>query len=325
MRRGKGLVQLHRELRALRPAPTGRKFHFQLAAMALLVPACSCSAGRTPDSPDDAGTGPTVDAGRDAAPRADGGSDAGDLDAGDVADAGVDAATQDGGTDGGTALCDPGEIAGGDDYEADADTIALYHLDEAAAADIACDLSGNGNDGVAIGRDFLPASAGVFGTGWNFDGGYLELPADLFEGLAEFTVEGWFRADDADGGVIFAVGSPGEAGWLGIFFDDRGRRGFLTVGCDWRTPDGSDRATGGGANVGDGEFHHIALVYDGAEMIVYVDGGGKIGGPEEIAPGMAGPVRIATDGDDLVRMRVTVDEVRISSVARGLGELVTTP
>jgi len=144
------------------------------------------------------------------------------------------------------------------------------------------DLTTNHNDGAAVGS--VTYAPGVVGQAFSFDGssGYVQLPANLFAfpfsgaGTTPFCFELWFRT--ASGGVI--LGQQQEP--FVPFQIPPNYVPAIYVGTDGRLRSAMfwDGGANGGAlgdpitatnTVCDGNFHHLAVVYDGTNQMLYVD------------------------------------------------------
>ena len=107
-------------------------------------------------------------------------------------------------------------------------------------------------------------------------GGYILLPKNFFSypttqvGNDPFTFEFWFQVGSGGDGVIFGQQSArpweGHFSWIPAVFV--GTDGVLGVEMFWdgRPPIYSNRG------VRDGQWHHLAVVYDGANETAYLDG-----------------------------------------------------
>jgi hypothetical protein len=132
------------------------------------------------------------------------------------------------------------------------------------------DSSGNGNDGactvgltcpVFTSADGQPAGAYDF-TG---NGNYIELPNEsAFDFTTEFSVSLWMKSGNPTNGWAQLIGK-GDSAWS---IDRAG--GSKTLQFTTWAP-GFDELVGQ-TNVFDGQWHHIAVVYDGTQKILYVDG-----------------------------------------------------
>ena len=135
----------------------------------------------------------------------------------------------------------------------------------------AVDIVG-GNNGVLInGVGFANAKVG---TGFAFNGstGYVQLPPNLYPlpNAQPFSIELWFET--AAGGVILEqqAGAPfgyPSGGWVPDMYV--GTDGNLYVQLFW---DGMFDQISTSTPVNDGNFHHLAVTYDGANEVVYLDG-----------------------------------------------------
>ena len=138
-----------------------------------------------------------------------------------------------------------------------------------------------------------------------------------------FTLEAWIRADDIAGDrTIF--GKTQHSGFILLLA--KGRPMFAVhLGATYRVVRGGDDDT-----VTAGTWHHIAGVYDGAELRLYLDGqlisavpGSGMPTANELPvlvganPDMAGQPRAGFRG--------AIDEVRVSTTARYEGQEFTPP
>ena len=154
-----------------------------------------------------------------------------------------------------------------------ADAPLLYwRLDEQSGL-TASDASGNGNPGFVLESVEWNAPGAMAGsTAAEFGGGRIEGPEGLdFAGTAAFSLEAWIKPAGTQ--VQYArliskdtTDSSGRQGW-DVLFDD-GNVQFE------RWLDGS----GSFANAAfpdTGDFFHLAITYDGAEMRIHMDGAQK--------------------------------------------------
>jgi hypothetical protein len=157
-----------------------------------------------------------------------------------------------------------------------------------------------------------------------FDGvdDYVELASSPVTGNADFTVEGWFLSQDDDG---LSSCSGNFERLIGI----GGTR--LEVGeCDgiFTLYSNQSGAISSSVNTGDGNWHHFAVVKNGINVKVYIDGNEEInfnnGGP---AFSLANPFRIGRwpgGGAFDQNWEGKIDEVRIWSIPRTAGEIAAT-
>jgi hypothetical protein len=135
----------------------------------------------------------------------------------------------------------------------------------------AADIVG-GNNGVLMGG--VTYAGAVVGNGFAFDGstGYVQLPQNFFPppNASPFSLELWFET--VSGGVILAqqTSAPSnypDGGWLPEIYV--GTDGNVYVQLFW---DGSENQVRTTTPVNDGNFHHLAVTYDGFNETIYVDG-----------------------------------------------------
>lgn len=214
----------------------------------------------------------------------------------------------------GMAMCVP--------FDADAGTIALWHLDD-AAGQTAADAAGGGRElqlGAAAGADAQDPS---WGTG-RFDGGLAFTSANEEYATRdaggntfannELTVELWVRTLSTDYAQVFT------AGFINCFVAVNNNGS----GIEWGVGDGNNwsflTAQQPNGTLNDGLWHYIAVTYDGATMRAFVDGmetGSAAAATILAAPGdykVGGrPFNTFLEGD--------MDEVRLSDVARTADEI----
>jgi hypothetical protein len=143
------------------------------------------------------------------------------------------------------------------------------------------------------------------------DGPKLDLPD------GPFTVEGWLRGSDFAGRRGFVNNT--ESSGFGIFVSD-GRPVFTVfLGDKYVNAQTSQRV------LQDGVWHHVAGVFDGSEVRLYVDGRavGRAAGAGK-RKGNQLPVFVGADTDGSGKptsfFTGAIDEVRISRVARYTGD-----
>lgn len=117
---------------------------------------------------------------------------------------------------------------------------------------------------------------GQVGLAFSFNGsfGSVQLPDNFFPfapaGNAPFTFETWFKT--GSGGVIIGRQDTDPWGLLpfnyspGIYV---GNDGKLRAQMFWN---GAKNPVTSATAVNDNFFHHVAVIYDGAQQIVYLDG-----------------------------------------------------
>jgi hypothetical protein len=143
--------------------------------------------------------------------------------------------------------------------------LAAYSLD----GDVS-DSSGNGHDGTVMGDPgFVEGVAGL-ALDLDGDGDYVDCGANPLFGMQEtnnMTAAAWVTIRSI-ANQWAAIVAKGEHAWrLGnASLDPRFHFG-ITI---WNAPDTA--STDGVASVGFDEWHHVAGVFDGANIILYVDG-----------------------------------------------------
>jgi hypothetical protein len=165
----------------------------------------------------------------------------------------------------GTDPNDPGSFPG----NTDPSLLAWYEFnanDDGAVPD----ASGHGNDGRCAPGSTCPSF--IAGDGqppgcYDFtgNGNYLALPNEsAFDFTTQFSVSLWMRSSNPPNAWAQLIGK-GDSAW-GI------ERQLSTNRLSFTTFAPSAHNLVGSRNVFDGQWHHIAAVYDGARKTLYVDG-----------------------------------------------------
>lgn len=159
----------------------------------------------------------------------------------------------------------------------DGKPVAYWRLGETAGATMATDATGNGYDGTYRGAPLLGAPGALASdsdAAVEFDGvdDYIALPMyyNTVGAIPQLTVTCWFRTD-----VTSAIWNDQ---WSFLDFDrsdyfnfylraDTGVMGFSTTDSLNRIHDQY-----GTTSLNDGLWHFAAVVYDGTDKIIYVDG-----------------------------------------------------
>lgn len=197
-------------------------------------------------------------------------------------------------------------------YETDAHTRALYHLNEDAAS-IVRDSSGNGNHGVAVGATIVP---GAMGNARSFNGfsDYIDLPETPF--LVSFadqiTVEALIKLGTIPAQSAHIVSSGNQNDYdLSILNSLKLTHHLYPFG------DMQSRST-----IPLNEWTHVAFTYDGAWRKIYINGildtmmtqTGNIGGSPQTENVSIGAYLY--NGVFTQFFNGLIDEVRISDTAR---------
>ena len=192
------------------------------------------------------------------------------------------------------------------------ETVLLYLFDE-EIADEAIDSSDFENHGEAADTEWT--ADGKNGGAMVFDGAssVIEVPhhESLFPGGDELTIEAWFKPTSFPAGhpPIARKGSVAESGWG---FDTPGGkiRGFVY------TAPGDPAVAQGATPMEVDTWHHLAMVYDGKEIRIYLDGelDGEVPRKGDINQNDA-PVWIGKKSIESVWLDGTLDELRILNIA----------
>lgn len=211
----------------------------------------------------------------------------------------------------------------------DKHTVAIWLFDE-NTGEVVKDVSENGHNGDVVGD--VKWIQGKWGNALEFDGNpenYVEVsPADDLN-LEEWSIEVWLNINSIPAGwnCPFAkeTGNPNNRNYaLHIEGGTGTAHGSITVGNAF------GHATFGATNICDGEWHHVAVTYDGNKCIIYIDGkedfaksvgggaDGEIGGPPDTNEGA---VTIGSNPAPGYPFNGIIDEIRLSSKARTADEV----
>ncbi|MCW2960237.1 MAG: uncharacterized protein JWM90_624, partial [Thermoleophilia bacterium] len=209
-----------------------------------------------------------------------------------------------------------------------AGTVALWHFDAAIGRD--ADSSGNGHtltprnspgnvDGPSSG---FHKAAALNGSSQDFSA----ASSPAFNLTTNFTVEAWFRTSDIGNTANPAMVTRQDTGTLHTNYElwfDRGSNELnfsLTSGGTWY------HATVGSVPYVNGAWHHVAGVYDGSFLRLYVDGAlVDTTACSGAADTPAQPIMIGNDiplGPEL--FHGDIDDVRISNVVRSAASIAAT-
>jgi hypothetical protein len=219
--------------------------------------------------------------------------------------------------------------------QADASTVALWHLDETNgnnAEDDVFDATANNNDGEFNGTNIATAVVdGVSGKARNFNGSddFIDVgTSSTLEPTSALTVEAWVKRDAAlaDFDAIFSS-RKNAAGEAGNF-----TRGYLLTGISgdnvrmyiW---DGAWQSVTSDNALAANQWYHVAGTWDGSTIRLYINGvqqsttdtTGAIAYPD--APAENHYIGKYNDGGTSDEWKGMIDEVRISDVARSAEEI----
>ncbi|MEQ6121775.1 LamG-like jellyroll fold domain-containing protein [Reichenbachiella sp. MALMAid0571] len=204
----------------------------------------------------------------------------------------------------------PGQITG--DLHLRYGSLAINSGDNALIpSGITTDLAGN--ERIAGSNVDMGTFEGNFENVLDFDGSddFVTIPHDAtldFSDTDDFTLEAWFSSTStANQRIISKWGSTGYQ-------------------MTWNT--GNVNFQIGNVNIvgsngyADGEWHHVAAVRDGTDMIVYVDGIVEVTGSTTNNPSNTADVRIGSFNGASAYFDGQMDEVRIWNVARAQAEII---
>ncbi|MEL7408479.1 MAG: LamG-like jellyroll fold domain-containing protein, partial [Cyanobacteria bacterium J06558_2] len=163
-----------------------------------------------------------------------------------------------------------GTIVGGTVTEAD------KYIDQGNDGTLVGDatIGGEGNDGTLVGNATVSESAnhgtlidgtvtdGIFDLDGNNDYVRIADNADFDSITQEITVETWIKVDRFDR-TWQAIVTKGDNSWRLHRKGNTNQLNFAISGLGNIT---------GSTNVNDGQWHHVAAVYDGSQMRLYIDG-----------------------------------------------------
>jgi len=195
-------------------------------------------------------------------------------------------------------------------------TFGAWHLDRdpAGPAPQADDRTAFNHDGVArgamTGSDLVP---GLIGNALDFDGidDHLDLGQWEVATLHETTVSAWVNLDSfAAHGRVFTKADDPVTRVIELAHEGSAARARIQV-------DGTTTEVTGGV-LSTGAWHHLAAVWDGTNLHLYVDGAhvgaGAAHGVIDSAPTM--PVTIGDLAGGTRPLDGRIDEVRVDAVAR---------
>jgi len=163
-----------------------------------------------------------------------------------------------------------GSVAAGDTWSFNTGRLAAHWKLDESAGRIAADSSGSGNDGKIVGDTAW--AAGQIGGALVFDGNedYVEVTdGNDLNIINQITVAAWIKVSAFDK-EWQAIVTKGDHAWR---LQRNWGRGTLEFACTGLLVPGSKQGSlFGTVDVNDGNWHHVAGVYDGRIMSLYVDG-----------------------------------------------------
>jgi hypothetical protein len=193
------------------------------------------------------------------------------------------------------------------EYNPDANTVLLLHMNEISGSTVS-DASGQNNNGTATGTTIAD---GRFGKARTFDisgGEYVTINnSSSFNPPLHHTIESWVKYDTITGNI-----SPIIQNWdgfsLGVFptsADQSTAYLFIRVYLA-----GTFHDHYGGIIFSKNTWHHLAAVINGNTIRTYVDG------VLSLQTGFTGTLITSSNNLEVGRGAGTIDEVRISNIAR---------
>ena len=174
------------------------------------------------------------------------------------------------------------------------------------------------NTGFFASGNALRAADGYPGTALDFDGDddFITIPNEPpFDFTGAMTIEAWIRVDAFDK-TWQAIVTKGDSAWRLHRYNNTNTVAFGTTGL-------SNVDLYGTTNVNDGQWHHVAAVYDGSNKYLYVDG--RLDASAAAAGSVSlnnYAVRIGENWEETGRQfDGRMDEVRIWSVARNQDQI----
>jgi hypothetical protein len=150
--------------------------------------------------------------------------------------------------------------------------VAWWKLDETSGG-VAADSSGNGHNGSLNGNPTWQPSGGKVAGALQFHGNndFVAIESrSAFDITGQVTVAAWIKVNQFDKEWQTIV-AKGDSAWR--IQRDRGMDGLEFACSGVQVPGGGEwGGMPGKAHVNDGQWHHVAGVYDGTSMRLYVDG-----------------------------------------------------
>lgn len=164
------------------------------------------------------------------------------------------------------AACATGNAGSATSSTPDTGLVAWWRLDETTGRQVA-DASGNGVHGAIVGEPKWHPTGGVAGGALELDGAtYVAVTENArFDITDAITVSAWIKVTSFDRNFQ-AIVAKGDTSWR--IARDR-NRDILQFAFDTGP---AEQVIRGETKIDDGKWHHVAGVYDGSQMFLYVDG-----------------------------------------------------
>jgi len=201
-------------------------------------------------------------------------------------------------------------------YEPDANTVGLWHLEEQTGTDAYIKDSSGTNHGTPTGTTAIP---GKIGRGVYLDGtttSLISIPASssFNFGTGNFTVSSWINIPTEPTtymNLMSTIASTSSIGWV-MSTDNEGDMGFWMAGGGWTLTT---------VNVPIG-WHYWTVVRSGTTLYFYLDGVLRetaTGKGTDISSG--GPLIMGSNSDWGYRGIYYIDEARVDNIARSAPDI----
>jgi hypothetical protein len=194
--------------------------------------------------------------------------------------------------------------------------VGWWKFDEGSGT-TAADSSGNGNSLSLGGGTFPSWVAGHKGNALSFSGSdYLRSAADIDLKMAAGTVTAWFKSPSAADQKVVSIGSS-------EFIHPIAMDSGTTRTC-WYEPIPDDGGCETGATVNDGNWHFMAVVYNGTTINTYLDNSPAPDityGPFLTTYEVNDKLMIGATSGGAYRFSGEIDEIRVYSRALSLDEI----
>jgi hypothetical protein len=189
--------------------------------------------------------------------------------------------------------------------------VAYWKFDENTGTTVN-DASGNGYTGTFNGTTGSQWTTGEINYGLSFNGSnnYVSASWNNLTGNAARTISAWFKTNNTNSAnwVSWGTSSTNYLSQIGIYSGGIGYLGYnndLTVSA---------------APYADNNWHHLVVTFDGANMVLYIDGTSKNTGAKTLATGTSG-INIGRAINGTNYYTGNLDEVGIWNRALSQGEI----
>jgi hypothetical protein len=197
---------------------------------------------------------------------------------------------------------------------ADPYTVGLWHFNETSGN--ALDSSGNNNTGTPTGTTIVD---GMFGKARSFNGSsdhIIITDSNSLDVSTNITIDFWVKssgANTSDTGLVFKSLSSSYAVTLAGTSGSNDHKLYFNIGATYITTT---------KLFNDNQWHHVACIYDGSTMAVYIDGSLDVSGVKTGAIGTdANNIYLGSRNSAGTYFSGSLDEIRISSIARSPEEI----